>query len=80
MTGDGALWGGRFAGDQDAAFKAFNDSLWFDKTLIAYRLMDTKYQVTFSVEYGVEAVPGKVRIPPFEELEMDLRYIFGDED
>ncbi len=51
-----------------------------DKTLIAYRLMDTKYQVTFSVEYGVEAVPGKVRIPPFEELEMDLRYIFGDED
>jgi hypothetical protein len=28
---------------------------------------------------GVEAVPNQVRIPPFDEIEMDLRYIFGGE-
>jgi Uma2 family endonuclease len=51
-----------------------------DKTLIAYRLVDGKYHVVFSVEYGVEAVADRVRIPPFEEIEMDLRYVFGGED
>jgi len=51
-----------------------------DKTLIAYRLVDGKYDVVFSVEYGVEAAADRVRIPPFEEIEMDLRYVFGDED
>jgi Uma2 family endonuclease len=50
-----------------------------DKTLIAYRLVDAKYHVVFSVERGVEAVPDQVRIPPFEEIEVDLRYIFGDD-
>lgn len=50
-----------------------------DKTLIAYRLIDEKYQVTFSVEFGVEQDFEKARIPPFEEVEIDLKYIFGDE-
>jgi hypothetical protein len=36
-----------------------------------------KYHVVFSVEYGVEAAADQVRIPPFEEIEMDLRYVFG---
>jgi len=50
-----------------------------DKTLIAYRLVSAKYQVVFSVEIGVEPVADKVRIPPFEDIDMDLRYVFGDE-
>lgn len=50
-----------------------------DKTLIAYRLADEKYQVVFSVEYGIEKNINKAKIPPFEEIEMDLKYIFGDE-
>ena len=50
-----------------------------DKTLIAYRLIDEKYQVTFSVEFGVEQDFEKARIPPFEEVEIDLKYVFGDE-
>jgi Uma2 family endonuclease len=50
-----------------------------DKTLIAYRLADDKYQVSFSVEYSGEQSIDKARIPPFEEIEMDLKYVFGDE-
>ena len=50
-----------------------------DKTLIAYRLVDEKYHVTFSVECRVEQDLDKARIPPFEEVEIDLRYVFGDE-
>ena len=50
-----------------------------DKTLIAYGLVDEKYHVTFSVEYGVEQDLNKARIPPFEEVEIDLRYVFGGE-
>ena len=50
-----------------------------DKTLIAYGLVSAKYQVVFSVEIGVEPVADKVRIPPFEDTDMDLRYVFGDE-
>ncbi len=50
-----------------------------DKTLIAYGLVDEKYHVTFSVEYGAERDVNKARIPPFEEIEIDLKYVFGDE-
>lgn len=50
-----------------------------DKTLIAYRLADDKYQVSFSVEYSGEQSIDKARIPPFEEIEIDLKYVFGDE-
>lgn len=50
-----------------------------DKTLIAYRLADDKYQVSFSVEYSSEQNVDKARIPPFEETEIDLQYIFGNQ-
>lgn len=43
-----------------------------DKTLIAYRLADGKYQASFSVEYHIEQNVEKARIPPFEETEMDF--------
>jgi Uma2 family endonuclease len=49
-----------------------------DKTLIVYRLVDEKYQVAFSLEFGVEQDFKKARIPPFEEVEIDLNYVFGD--
>lgn len=50
-----------------------------DKTLIAYQLVDGNDHVVFSVARGLEAVADKARIPPFAEIEMDLRYVFGDE-
>ena len=50
-----------------------------DKTLIAYRLADDKYQVSFSVEYSSEQNVDKARIPQFEETEIDLQYIFGNQ-
>jgi Uma2 family endonuclease len=51
-----------------------------DRTLIAYRLVDGTYHVTFAVEFGVEPGVGKARIPPFEEIEIDLSYVFGDRE
>ncbi|MCG6940347.1 MAG: Uma2 family endonuclease [Thiohalocapsa sp.] len=50
-----------------------------DETLIAYRLVDGKYHVVFSMERRVEAVSEPVRIPPFEDIEIDLNYVFGEE-
>jgi Uma2 family endonuclease len=49
-----------------------------DKTLIAYRLVDENYHVTFSVECRETKDFQKVRIPPFEEIEVDLGYVFGN--
>ncbi|WP_089724260.1 Uma2 family endonuclease [Candidatus Thiosymbion oneisti] len=49
-----------------------------DKALIAYELVDEKYRVTLSVEYRVEKPFDKAGIPPFEEVEIDLNYVFGD--
>jgi Uma2 family endonuclease len=49
-----------------------------DKTLIAYRLADETYRVAFSVECRSPEDFEKVRIPPFEEVEIDLRYVFGE--
>jgi len=49
-----------------------------DKTLIAYQLVDTNYHVTFSVEYIVGGDLVKARIPPFEEVDIDLSYVFGE--
>jgi Uma2 family endonuclease len=51
-----------------------------DKVLIAYRLVEAKYHVVFALELRVEAVADEVRIPPFEDIDMDLRYVFGDEN
>ena len=48
-----------------------------DKALIAYQLVDKKYYVTFSVECREQKDFGKARIPPFEEIEIDLGYVLG---
>jgi Uma2 family endonuclease len=49
-----------------------------DKTLIAYALSNDKYQACFSAACKFEPYLGKASIPPFEAIELDLRYIFGD--
>ena len=49
-----------------------------DKTLIAYELVDEKYQVGFSVACREPTDFEKARIAPFEEVEIDLGYIFGN--
>lgn len=49
-----------------------------DKTLIAYKLAGDAYRVAFAVECRAPEDFGKVRIPPFEEVEIDLRYVFGE--
>jgi hypothetical protein len=51
-----------------------------DQVWIAYRLVDGKYCVVFSVERRIEAVRNRVRIPPLEEVEIDLAYVFGEAD
>lgn len=48
-----------------------------DRTLIAYELADGKYRVVFSMECRLKDDSGKARIPPFEEVIIDLGYIFG---
>ena len=50
-----------------------------DKTLIAYALDDGSYRVIDSVECGKNSDPAKIRIPPFETVEIDLGYVFGEE-
>jgi hypothetical protein len=49
-----------------------------DRTLIAYRLVGAKCRVVFSVELGVGAAADRARAPPFEEIEMDVRCVFGE--
>lgn len=49
-----------------------------DKTLIAYQLVDRKYRVIFSVACEEQKDFEKARIAPFEEVEIDLGYIFGN--
>ena len=51
-----------------------------DNTLIAYQLVDEKYRVVFSIECREQKDFGKARIPPFEEIEIDLGYVFGNFD
>lgn len=51
-----------------------------DKTLIAYKLADKTYRVAFAVECRSPEDFKKVRIPPFGEVEIDLRYVFGGID
>ncbi|MEZ5584749.1 MAG: Uma2 family endonuclease [Candidatus Competibacteraceae bacterium] len=50
-----------------------------DKTLSAYGLVDDKYRVTFAVEYRIGQGLDKAKIPPFEEVEIDLKYVFESE-
>jgi Uma2 family endonuclease len=51
-----------------------------DKVLIAYALVDGRYQVAFSVECSGEEDLAAARIPPFDEVEIDLGYVFGSGD
>ncbi len=46
-----------------------------DRTLIAYALEDGQYGICAS-----EREPVRVRVPPFEEVELDLGYILGQPD
>ena len=48
-----------------------------DKTLIVYQFVDETYRVVFSIEYQNESC-SKNKIPPFETIDFDLGYIFGD--
>jgi Uma2 family endonuclease len=53
------------------------------KTLIAYKLINQKYNIIFSVRYETgetgERASKMVRIEPFEEIEIDPGYIFTGE-
>ncbi|MFB1487158.1 MULTISPECIES: hypothetical protein [unclassified Thiocapsa] len=33
-----------------------------------------------SAEYPLGTVPGRVRVPPFDAVEIDLAYVFGNAD
>ncbi len=54
-----------------------------DKTLIAYKLIHQKYNIIFSIRYETDKTDEKfskiMRIEPFEEIEIDLGYIFTGE-
>jgi len=43
------------------------------RALVAYALDDGYYRISATV-----TEPAKVRVPPFEELALDLGYILGD--
>jgi Uma2 family endonuclease len=46
-----------------------------DRSLIAYRLEDGHYHIVAALSGPVAA-----RVPPFEEISMDLGYILGEDD
>jgi len=49
-----------------------------DKTIIAYHLVGENYHSVFSIECNKPEDLKKVRIPPFEEVEIDLAYVFAE--
>ncbi len=48
-----------------------------ERAIIAYLLDDGRYRVVFSTEHKASGQQTKVRIPPFEAVEIDLDYVFG---
>ena len=48
-----------------------------DRALIAYTLADGRYQTTFTAA-GPDETTATVRVPPFEEIEIDLGMVFCD--
>jgi hypothetical protein len=48
-------------------------------SLIAYRLAGETYQVAIVVKYDDQSENNRARIPPFDEAEIDLAYIFGSQ-
>jgi len=51
-----------------------------DKTLIAYALDSGSYRVAFSVECRDDGAPSDARISPFDEIAIDLAYLFGGDE
>jgi Uma2 family endonuclease len=49
-----------------------------DCTLIVYALDGDSYRLRYSVAYRPLETPAQVRIPPFESIDIDLGYVFGD--
>ncbi|HSQ06102.1 MAG TPA: Uma2 family endonuclease [Chromatiaceae bacterium] len=49
-----------------------------DRTLIVYALDDGTYRLCYSVAYRPPETPAQARIPPFESIDIDLGYIFGE--
>ena len=49
-----------------------------DRTLIAHQLDDSGYRVVKAITGESIATRPRERIPPFDEVELDLRYILGD--
>lgn len=49
-----------------------------DRTLIAYQLEDGGYKVIRTITGDSIAERPRVRVPPFDEAELDLGYILGD--
>ncbi len=49
-----------------------------DRTLIAYRLEDGGYRVIKTITGESIAEQPRVRIPPFDDVELDLAYILGE--
>ncbi len=50
-----------------------------DKTLIAYALDAGGYRVIASRQCQAAAACNELRIPPFQEVQIDLAYVFGGE-
>jgi len=48
-----------------------------DRAVIAHALDDGRYRTVFTAS-GLEETSVKVRIPPFDEIEIDLGMLFGD--
>jgi hypothetical protein len=48
-----------------------------ERAIIAYLLDDGRYRVVFSTEHEASGQQTKVRIPPFESVEIDLDDVFG---
>jgi hypothetical protein len=46
--------------------------------LIVYALDDGTYRLCYSVAYRPPETPAQARIPPFESIDIDLGYIFGE--
>lgn len=49
-----------------------------DRTLIVYALDGGSYRLCFSAAYRPPESPARARIPPFESIDIDLGYIFGE--
>jgi hypothetical protein len=50
-----------------------------DQTLIAYALDDGSFRVVFSADARQPDAPRKARVPPFEAVEIDLAFLFGEQ-